>query len=137
MAKVDNLRRLTLEGLDEDQRAIVERISNITNFHLEQIINTLNGNVDEENSFKDFRTIEVTVDANGTPINITDFRSVTGVKGISVIRATNITTPTNFPTSQPFISFSAIRGEVYRVLNITGLRANEKFQLLIELTPLG
>lgn len=137
MAQVDNLRRLTLEGLDEEQRAIVERISNITNFHLEQIINTLNGNVDQDNSFKDFRTLQVTVDANGNPIVTTDLKSVSGVKGMQVLRATNLTISTNYPTSQPFITFSSNGSDVYRILNITGLRANEKFQLLIETTPVS
>ncbi|MDO3651371.1 hypothetical protein, partial [Nocardia mangyaensis] len=53
------------------------------------------------------------------------------VQGILVVRAQNITTSTNYPTSSPFINYYIGNDGLLRFSKITGLVANEKYKLTL------
>lgn len=133
MPKIDTVKRITTDEFSEDDREVAERIGNIYNYFAEQVTNVINGNIDSENTGRPIITITTLVDANGSPIQETQFVNKTGLKGMKVIRAVNNTNRVNFTDGQPFISYISQGTGTYTIENIKGLKANEEYSLVIEL----
>lgn len=137
MSLLDNLRRLQLDEISDENREDFRLMAELYNFFGEQVVNTVNGQIGIDNLTREFVTIDVTVDANGTPILGGTFAAGQGMIGSKVLRAVNLTNSQTFPTSAPFLSFTALNTaqNTYRIDNITGLPANNQFRLFIELVP--
>jgi len=135
MGQIDNTRRINVDDFEKDHRKTVAKIAELYNFSTEQLTDTLNGNIDYDNLAKSTTTIEVTVGSSGIPITSTKFTGLEQLKGITVLRADNLTNIASYPTSAPFITFSAISGDLYEIKHITGLTSGHKYNLFIELTP--
>lgn len=133
MPRIDNVKRIKIEDFPADQQELGSRIAEVYNFFAEQVTNVLNGNVDFENLNENILTFEVTVNSSGTPIDNNRFLSSTGLQGVTVIRAINLTNSINFPTGTPFVSFTASGTGVYTINNISNLPANNKFRLTLRL----
>lgn len=135
MARLDNVKRITLEKVPADQKQLAGLLANILNYFMEQVVNEMNGRIDYDNLEKELKEIEITVDANGSPIGNTKFSAADGMKGCQVLRADNLTNTSVYATAQPFVNFNPEGGGLYVIRKITGLPANQKFRLLVELTP--
>jgi hypothetical protein len=133
MPFIDSVKRIKVDEFKDEDREVAERIGNIYNFFAEQVTNILNGNIDELNLGRPIITLTVRTSANGTPLAQTRFSAKVGLKGTKVIRAVNTTNSVNYLQSSPFISFSSEGTGVYTVNNVTGLNANEEYQLTLEL----
>lgn len=136
MSKLDNLRRPTLDNVPEDQRETAKILLDIFNFHMEQVINVMNGNIDYDNMVDNILQIQVSVDSNGTPLSGSRFTAIDGIGGTNVIRAVNLTVPSGYPTTTPFISYERIGEGVYKINDITGLLPNNNYLLTIIVTPI-
>ena len=137
MGKVDNTRRILADDFDKDMREFVSKFGEIYNFTIENITNAINGQLNYDNLRKTLVEIAITVDANGIPLLGGNFVSEADMVGSTILRAINLTTVTNYVDSAPFMTYSRIQGEQYKVEHIAGLRSGENYQLLIELTPLS
>lgn len=135
MARLNNVQRILPKEFPEEDRQTVEMLAGILNYFMTQTTDIINGRLDYENINKEIVTFEVTVDANGKPIQTLNFTANSGVVGGTVINAQNLTNTAVFPTSQPFVSFNALQqNKLYRVNNITGLQANNKYRITLEVT---
>jgi hypothetical protein len=132
MPLLDNPKRITQDEFGEDDKDVAERIGNYYNFFVEQATNIINGNIDFDNLNRDLITLEFTVDGSGIPIQNTRFSADIGIKGMSVINATNLTNLAVYPTGSPLISFTGSGTGVYTINHVTGLPASNKFRLVIE-----
>lgn len=133
MPLIDTVKRITTEEFKPEDREVAERIGNIYNYFAEQVTNVLNGNVDFDNLQRSLLEIQVIVDANGNPIQRTQFSTSVGLNGTKTIRAINLTNTVNYLQSSPFISFSSDGTGIYTINNITGLNAGESYRLTVEL----
>jgi len=133
MPQIDNVKRINVEDFPSKDRETVERIANNYNFFAEQVTNVLNGQVDFDNLNRSLVELDVTTNTNGVPINTTKFSAEVGLIGTKVIRADNLTNKINFVTGAPFIVFSASGSGTYTIEKITGLIANNKYRIAIEL----
>lgn len=99
---------------------------------MDDITNILSGNVDFENLTQSVYSFDVKVDADGVPIQQTKI-SVDKVnpQGLQVIRAINNTSPQSGVDGQPFISFTPEGGNLIKVDNIAGLKADADYSLTI------
>jgi len=134
MARLTNVQRIIIEDFQEEDRDTVSKLANILNYYMTQNTDIINGRLDYDNINKQLVTIEVTVDANGKPIQATNFSAEAGLIGGTVLRAQNLTNSAVFPTAQPFISFSPVQSGLYRINNISGLQPNNKYRLFYEVT---
>lgn len=135
MSRLDNVQRILPEDYPEDDRETVTQLASILNYFMTQVVDTVNGRLDYENMNKDSITFDVTVDASGNPTQTLNFRAESGVIGTMVINARNLTNTSVYPTSQPFVSFSPLQQSgLYKVNNITGLQANNKYRITLEVT---
>lgn len=132
MALIDNVRRINAQEFPEDDQQTVEQLSVILNFFMEDVVNTINGNIDFANQNRELVTITLTIDANGNPIGDSRFSSNLNIIGTKVIRAFNLVNAAVFPNSAPFITYTNSGTGIYTIQNVTGLQANTNYRLLIE-----
>lgn len=133
MARLDNVKRIIVEDFPEEDQETIERLAQTLNFFMEQVVNTVNGNLDFENLNRELKTLEVTVDANGVPIQTTKFSTESTIQGLMVVSATNFTNTAVVPTSQPFVSFVTNSNSLATITRVFGLQANNKYRLTLEL----
>ena len=132
MTLLTNVQRIIIEDFQEEDRDTVAKLANILNYYMTQNTDILNGRLGHENMNRRLVKIEVTVDGNGVPTQSTTFSTESGVLGGVVLSARNLTNsvvPANFT---PFITFTPIQAGLYKISNIKGLVANNKYQLVYE-----
>ncbi len=130
MASVPNFKRFTVEDFKSKDRALVKKLAFPINSFFEQVRNALNKNINFTNINQNITTFDVQVDANGVPLQTTIFKhDVVGkVKGITCIKADNLTTTSTVPTGAPWVT-AVQDNQILRVSNVKGLQINNKFRL--------
>ena len=134
MAKLDNVKRIVKEDYDNKYHGLIDKLAFVLNSFMEQVTAQLNGNLDFSNLNRNLVTFKITVDSTGAPKGDGLVRTdVLGVKGATIIKATNKTTTSLFPTTQPFLSFtSGPNSQSIKITNISGLQADNKYELVVE-----
>lgn len=128
--KLNNSTQIKSEDYDGEYQALIDQLAETLNPFMQEVVELADERIDFENRVEVLKTITLTVDAAGKPtLNDKVNTGKTGIRGTQVISAFNLTNSTIFPTSQPFISYRILAGGVIQILNITGLPANNKFQL--------
>jgi len=135
MAKIDNVKRIIVEDFQDDHRDTVGKIADNYNYFAEQVTNTINGRLDEENFSSQIINIQVTTDANGFPVGDDRFAGITNLAGTQVINATNLTNVNIFPTGTPFITYEVIGSGLYKIRHISNLPVGSRFQIKVRLIP--
>ena len=133
MPFIDSVKRINVEEFKDEDKEVAERIGNVYNYFAEQVTNTINGRLDFENLDRNLVQLNVIVDANGLPVTQTRFSSNIGVTGTNIVRADNLTNSTSYPSSAPFITYTASGDGFYTVNHITGLVPNNRYRLVVEL----
>lgn len=135
MARIDNTRRIVREDYEKEYHALIDKLGFVLNSFMEQTVRQVNGNLDNDNLKSDIINISFKVDAAGLPIGNNLIKSeVTRPIGATVLSAINTTDGTVYPTSHPFITFTTgTNSRVLKILNITGLQANNSYQLTIKI----
>lgn len=135
MARLDNVQRILPEDFREEDRQTITQLASVLNYFMTQTVDTINGRIDYDNINKQVVTFDVIVDSTGKPIQTLNFTAESGVIGGNVLNAQNLTNNTLYPTAQPFVSFNALQqNKLYRVNNISGLQANNKYRITLEVT---
>jgi hypothetical protein len=130
--QLNNTRQIRAEDFEKELQQAMGQLGAIVNSFMQEVVELSNGRIDFENRVENLKTIEITVDSNGKPIlNDKVATGKTGIRGLQVIRALNVTNAGGFPTQQPFISFNVLAGGFIQITNISGLRPNEKYNLNI------
>ena len=129
MGTIQSPKRIIVEDYPKENRSLVERLSGSINLFMDDVYRVISKNLNTyDNLNRELRTITVTVDSTGKPVQNLQFQNVlkTKLSGMIVIRVFNA-----LPTSQPFITFAENSG-VVTISNITGLTAGTSYQLVIE-----
>jgi len=128
--KLNNSTQIKSEDYDGEYQALIDQLAETLNPFMQEVVELADERIDFENRVEVLKTITLTVDAAGKPtLNDKVNTGKSGIRGTQVISAFNLTNNTIYPTSQPFISYRILAGGVIQILNITGLPANNKFQL--------
>lgn len=131
MPKLSSWRRLITNDFPKEDRKLVEQISSPINDSFNELYFATNGRLSvSENLYCTVRTIDVIVDATGVPLATTSFTLTHAVPvlGVQVIYAANQDNSSNYPSAQPFVSFTAISGGIL-INHISGLTANERYTI--------
>jgi len=130
--KLNNITQIKAEDFSKDDQRMAERLGLILNPFMRQVVEITDNRIDFENRVENFIQVEISVDSSGTPV-LNDKINVgkSRIRGLQVIAAFNLNSVSGFPTQSPFISYSVLSGGLIQINNITGLRANEKYQLNI------
>ena len=134
MPQMKNIRRLTIESFqDSENKEFVERFAPIYDELLDELTSILNGNVDDENINGETLSINLTVGADGKPLQTTKFTAETGLIGTRVINQLNSTVSGSYPTSGVTISWTASGTGTYTINHVTGITPFNKWKLTVEL----
>lgn len=133
MSQLDNVKRIRAEDFDSKDQELISKLGENLNFFMEEVVNTVNGNLDINNLDREIVQVELTVGANGLPITTTRFSAGTGFRGSKVVSALNLTNVANYVDSAPFITFTPTGTGIYTINHVTGLKTNEKYRILVEL----
>lgn len=131
--KLSNTRQIRAEDYDDEYSDMISQLGSVLNSFMQEVVELTDGRIDFENLNQNIKTFDITVDSSGVPIQ-TPFKvglGKTGVRGIQVINTYNLTNSTGYPTSQPYINFTPIGGDLIRIQSVTGLLPNQKYQLTI------
>ena len=131
--KLNNTRQIRAEDFDDEYNQLTSQLGSILNSFMQEVVELSDGRIDFENRIETLKTFEVTVNESGVPVQAPFKVNVekSGIRGLQVIRAYNLTNPTGYATGQPFINYVPVGGTLIQVQNITNLRPNEKYQITI------
>lgn len=133
MSTIQSFKRINQEDFEEKDRALADSIGGSVNVFAQEVIDAFNKNISVDDNLKmEYKDLDVSVDASGVPTQKLQFKtSITGkIRGIVVIKVDNLTTPTSYATSTPFVSFSQ-KDTLLTVNNITSLLINNKYRLTL------
>lgn len=133
MAKLPSFKRIFYTDFPKDYQSLVEQLSYTINQGFDALFNALNNNLTlNDNLAVTVKDITVSVNATGTPTSSTGFTvsNSNTIAGVQVIKATNNTNPTIYPTSGVFITYTQ-SGNLITINNIAGLPANNQFTLRV------
>ncbi len=135
MAKLEAPKRIRAEDYDKDDRNLVNRLGGTINDFQDSVYQILNGRIDFENLARRVVNVEVQTDATGKLLNTVQVKTNLNSKviGINCIDATNLTSPSTFPLSHPFVSFTITTVGTITIINVTGLQNNSRYSLRLEL----
>lgn len=130
--KINNVTEIRPDDFKQEDRDTVGQLGEILNPFMQQVVEIADNRIDFENRVENFLQVEFTVDSNGKPILNNKLRTgKTSIRGFQVIAAFNLTNNSIKPTSQPFISYTPLSGDIVQIEQITGLVADNKFRLNI------
>jgi hypothetical protein len=130
---LNRFKRIFKGDYPQEQQPLVEKLASSINIGFESLYNAMARNVSiSDNIACTVKKLSTAVDSAGIPTSTLSFKTdVLGqVKGISVIRATNLTNSTVYVTSHPFLTYSQDNTTV-TILHIAGLPVSNTFELTI------
>jgi hypothetical protein len=130
MPKLKSYKRIITSDFDPEYKGLVETMGGTLNDSFNDLYFAVNGRLDlRSNIACTVKDIDITVNPQGNPINRTVFTTdnpQAQVLGITVIFAQNQVNSNNYPTSQPFISYTPVENGIL-INNITGLQPNQRY----------
>lgn len=131
MAVLPNFRRIFKSDYDEDDQALVEKLSVTINNGFEMLYNALNRKLTIGDNFAaTVKDIEMEVDARGVPTRTAAFNiTFDGRVGQIVVgRIDNLTNAQALLTGAPFVLFRQ-NDKLVEILQVTGLSANQTYRV--------
>lgn len=135
MPQIDNPKVITPQDFPNEYKDLVAKLAELLNFTIEQMTNTINGALDYDNLAKKKKVVKVTVNSAGVPTKGGQFISDIRPVGITVLKASNLTSDSSFPTGGIHPTFRLLQGGIIEIRHLTGLVANHEYELTLELTP--
>ena len=126
-------RRLLKEDFDPENQALIDKLAFVINPLIETMTRAFTRNLSfDDNINCQVKSLEITVDSSGVPTQTTSFRSSLTSKsqGIFCVRAQNLTNSSTYPSGGVLISFTENQ-KIITIQHVTGLQANNKYQLKI------
>lgn len=134
MAKLAGYRRLIKTDFAQDYQPLIEQLGVSINNGFDTIFNALNGKLNfSDNIASTITEFKVTVSADGTPQQITQFKlsnNQTNLIGLLVLSVSGADDPTLRATSGLAIAYSPSSG-VVTVNNIKGLEAGKAYNVKV------
>lgn len=137
MAKIELPKKIRAEDYPQDQQSIISKLSDPFNDLADSFYNALTKSLDFSNMNRDLVQVNVVIDGTGKVSNLPQvrFNLRSGApKGVTCVRAFNSVNPNIFPTSSPFVNWTATNTpNTIQILSVTGLPVNSQFILTLEL----
>lgn len=135
MAKVQLPKRIRIEDFKSEEKELITKLSDMVTPFMDDVYQALDGRLDFDNLNRQIVDLEVLIDSFGKVVNNPQIKTTfktQRVRGVNVINAVNLGNSSVYPTSLPMINFT-INGAIMTILNITGLQADSRYKLTLEL----
>ena len=132
--KIQIPKKIRTEDFDSESQDMVSKIGEVYNTFADEVYQALDGRLDSENLAIQIVTISVVIDAAGKVKNPPQIKLDLGarVRGTTVINAVNQVNPTIYPTTHPFISFTAT-STLLTINAVSGLQPGSQYLLTIKI----
>lgn len=132
MAKLQGPKHIEITNAKISAEEVASTVGYSFNSFADDVYNAMNSRLNFDNLNQKISVITVQVDATGAPLQEFILKyAVLNLQGLNVIRAVN--TVDNSPViSAPFITFSLVSTNTIKIVNITGLKADTKYQLTVQ-----
>jgi len=130
------VKRITIDGVPDEQQATVETIANILNPFMDDVSRILNGGIGSDNVESKIVSFGVKTDPKGALLGVLDV--LTGLKrvpyGHSVINIVMTDNANQVPniTNTPFLLYQPLSPTVIRINKILNLMPNSKYTITVE-----
>lgn len=135
MGKIQQPKRIRIEDFKSEEKELIGKLSEMVTPFMDDVFQVLDGRIDFDNLNRQIVDLEVLIDAAGKVVNNPQIKTTfktQRVRGLNVINAVNLANPSVYPTSLPMINFT-VNGVIMTILNITGLQADSRYRLTLEL----
>ncbi len=130
---LDKFKRLLRTDFEEQFQDLIDKLAFSINNTLESVVDAFNNKISLKDNIQcTLKSFAVVVDSSGTPINSVSFQMTIPNKpiGILCLNAQNLTNNTAYSNSGITVYWS-LTGKTVIINNITGLIANNKYQLTL------
>jgi hypothetical protein len=132
MARLNNVKRIITEDFEPQYQTLISKLGYVLNQFMSDTVNIVNGNIDFDNLNQNLIEFDISIDSNGKPLKVTSVNvGKASPRGLTVIRAQNLTNSTSYPTSTPFISYTPIGNQSVTISHVTGLVPNVTYKLTV------
>lgn len=131
--KLPSFKRIVKQDFPADQSKLIDALGFSLNNGIEALYDALNKKVSlRDNMLCNVKDVDVTVDASGKVVNGGVFNTElpTGILGMQIIKADNLTNTSVYPTSAPWPSYLIVSNGI-SLLNVTGLQPGNTYKLRI------
>ena len=133
--KLPTFKRLKSQDYPGEQQPIVEQLSFALNNGIEVLYEAMNKKLSiKDNFLASERDVELRVGPTGNVLNTVFINVDFGqqVRTVIVGKVENLTNPSSYPSSSPFISWTNTQNGI-QILNVTGLTSgnNYRFRVLL------
>jgi|SRR5271165_3677160 len=131
--KLPNFKRLSFSDYPKEYKSLIDQLSYTINNGFESLFNALQNNISiRDNLFASVKDFSVSVTAAGVPSAATAIviSNQNPIDGLIVIKATNQTNSTVYPTGGIWVSYNQTGSKV-SITNVSGLPANNNFTLRV------
>jgi hypothetical protein len=130
--QLSNARRIVVEDFKQEDRESVGKLAEIINPFIDEVTELSQGNVGIENLTRNFVKIDITVDANGKPMGVSQIQTgLTSYTGKNIIDVQSLSGGDNV-VSTPYLDCSPSGTGLVKINKITGLPAGKKVRVTIE-----
>lgn len=131
--QLSNVKRIIVEDFPKEQRETVSKLATILNSFMDEVIELSRKKVDFDNLNRSLITIDVTVDANGKPIGVTQINTnLKTYKGKNIIDVQSLKVGSPNVLSTPYLDCTPQGNGIVTINKIYGLPVNVKVRLTIE-----
>lgn len=133
MAKLKSYKRIITSDYEKKDQALIETLGLSVNDGFNSLFFAMNGRLTfGDNIAATVKDVDITVDANGIPINRTTI-ALNTTDPVIMCLVGNVVNQTNtaaYPTGAPFVSFTQLDTGLL-INHITGLQANNRYTIRI------
>lgn len=130
--QLDNVRRIVVEDFKQEDRQTVEKLAEILNSFMDQVVLLSQGNIGIENLTRKIVRIDITVDANGKPMGVSQINTgLFSYAGANVINVQSLVGGENV-ISTPYLDCAYQGNGLVRINKFTGLPPGKKLRVTIE-----
>jgi hypothetical protein len=127
VAKVPDLKRITVEDFPQENQALVSKLAFPINSFMEQVRALFNKSIDFDNLAQEIVTISFTTGSNSLPLGSIQFKTtVRRARGILAISG-RITNSNAFIQQMPFVNYSQ-NENIVSIGLISGLQPETKYE---------
>lgn len=131
--KIPLYRRIYKTDYSDESQPLVEKMALSINNGFDVLYDLANNKLTLVDNFNGtVKDITLILDSSGNPTdtNSISLNSGSRIIGVQVLKATNLSSNTTYPSNAPFVSFTQTERGL-TINNVTGLQAGDKWQLTV------
>lgn len=130
--QIPNARRIVVEDFKQDDRETVGKLAEILNQFMDDLVELSQGNIGIDNLTRTIRSIDVTVDANGVPIGISQINTnLNSFSGKNILDVQSLSGGANV-ISVPYLDCIYQGNGLVKIIKFYGLPPGKKVRVTIE-----